>query len=325
LTDVRKDPIFNFFNIDPNPRILFDTTKQIAKEIKLNHPNKQLLDEWGDGLALDSFFSGNYKNKLVITNNVIKCSPDQQKHIHTVVPTYYGQYFWDYPDQDVPIVKDFNCFINRFDFARQGWFYQLIRQGMIDHGYVSFNADLSRVPDRDFLGLTAQQAFDLGFQKANSIFAEEHAVIRSQIPYCNFEDTGDLTPYILGSKFSIILETFFHDNRIITFSEKTFRCLQLPRPWLLFSTQGGIEYLRSLGFDVLDDIVDHSYDSVEDPIQRQICMLKIAKELMLQTVPIARCRTAVLHNKNLLKSMRENWAVNIQQDFELARQKLLAL
>jgi hypothetical protein len=138
--------------------------------------------------------------------------------------------------------------------------------------------------------------------------------------YKNFKDTGDLTNIVLASKFSIVLETFFHDNRIITYSEKIFRCLQLPRPWVLYSSQYGINRLRQLGFDVLDDQVDHSYDHVADTIQRQVAILDQCQLLVNQPLNLARCQQAADHNKSLLKSLKDNWLVNIQQDFELAYQ-----
>jgi hypothetical protein len=238
-------------------------------------------------------------------------------------------YYFDYPPNTISIQKDFNCFINRFDIFRQSWIYQLIRCGLFDRGFISFNGEMGvgRVPSPEFLELSPQQAFELSFQKFNSIFAAEHEVIKNQIPYKNFEDSGDLTEIIMASKFSIVLETFFHDNRITTYDEKIFRCLQLPRPWVLFSTQYCVENLRKIGFDVLDDIVDHSYDQLEDIIQRQMAILAECKNLVSLDMPtvLNRCQQAADHNQYLLKSMSDAWLLNMMEDFKQAGQKLLAL
>jgi hypothetical protein len=325
-----NDPIFSFVKpgyVHSDPRFVFNQAQHLDKKIRSIDPNKRFLEMWVDGILFDDFFSEDYSKKLVITNNIVQCSDKQAKHIHTVDPSYYGQYFFDYPDSTIEIQKDFNCFVNRYDISRQGWLYQLIRRNLFDRGFVSFGGEVEhgRIPSEEFAGLTPSQAFELGFQLHNKIFAAEHEIIKHQIPYKNFKDTGDLTNIVLASKFSIVLETFFHDNRIITYSEKIFRCLQLPRPWVLYSSQYGINRLRQLGFDVLDDQVDHNYDHVADTIQRQVAMLDQCQLLVNQPLNLARCQQAADHNKSLLKSLKDNWLVNIQQDFELAYQKLLAL
>jgi len=318
-------PLDSIFTVLKEESWVIAYHKKLNAKIKLIDPNKNLSATWADGFYIDDIVA----NTLVITNNIVRCSPEQSRHIHTVNPTYYGLHYFNYRNAAVPIQKDFNCFANRFDVFRQGWIYQLIRHGLFDRGFISFNCETDevRIPSHEFKGLSPQRTFELGFQKFNSIFAAEHEVIKNQIPYKNFEDTGDLTSVVLASKFSIVLETFFHDNRITTYSEKIFRCLQLPRPWVLFSTQYGVENLRKLGFDVLDDIVDHSYDHIADPIQRQTSILDVCKHLVSLDIPsiLTRCQQAAEHNKSVLKSMNNVWLINIMEDFNQAYQKLLAL
>jgi hypothetical protein len=304
-------------------------TEKVNAEIKLINPNKNLIGEWADGFPVDDFFGKDYTNTLAITNNIVKCSADHARHIHTTNPTYYGMYYFDCTNNTMPIQKDFNCFINRFDIFRQSWMYQLIRRRLFDRGFISFNnlAGKGKEFRQEFLELSRQEIFELSFQKFNSIFAEEHEFIKNQIPYKNFEDTEDLTSVILASKFSIVLETSFHDNRTITYSEKIFRCLQLPRSWVLFSTQYAVENLRQLGFDVLDEIVDHSYDTIADPVKRQVAILDECEKLVAINVPdiLSRCQQAVEHNKSVLKSMNDVWLINIMEDFKQAQQKLIDL
>jgi len=322
---ITPDPIFSYLVVG---RSLFTIADQINKKLSASHNDRKLLYVWGgDGLELDKFFNSDYSKKLIITNNVVKCLPEQQKHIHTVNPVFYGMYFFNFPDSSVKIEKDFNCFVNRYDIFRQSWIYQLIRHELFDRGFISFNGEMNnnRVPSQEFVGLSPSQGFELGFQKYNSIFEKEHNIIKNQIPYKNFNDTGDLTNVVLASKFSIVLETFFHDNKIITYSEKTFRCLQLPRPWVLFSSQFAIDNLRTLGFDVLDDLVDHSYDCIADTVQRQLAIIDQCKLLVNQPLNLQRTQQAADQNKSLLESMKKNWLINIQTDFDIAYEKLLTL
>jgi hypothetical protein len=47
----------------------------------------------------------------------------------------------------------------------------------------------------------------------------------------------------------------------VALSEKTFRAMCLPVPWIVYAGQYTVAYLNSLGFDVLFDVVEHNYDS----------------------------------------------------------------
>lgn len=320
----QQDPIFKFLT---NPVMSVSMSNGPRNQEINRRTGRKLEICWGDGVDYQKFFSQDYSKKLLLTNNQLILSPDQERHVHQVNKTFNGLFYTDYQENNVVPVKDFNCFINRYDITRQSWFYQLIRQGLFDRGYISFNSEVSqgRSPGPEFDHLSPSQAFDLGFEKYNNIFAVEHELIRHQIPYKNFKDTGDLTPVVLATKFSIVLETFFHDNNVITVTEKIFRCLQLPRPWLLFSSQYAVKYLQSLGLDVLSDVVDHSYDNIANPIERQMAILEQAKILADQPLDQQRCTAAAEHNKALLKSWWAVWQVNIDNDFAIAEAKLQAL
>lgn len=196
--------------------------------------------------------------------------------------------------------------MNRMDPIRQSWLYQLVRRGIFDQGYVSFNMDTLLMPE--FKGVSPHDAFEKQFNDSMTIFQEEHDFIKSQVPYKNFNDDGDLTSVIVDSEFSIILETFFDQNDVITYSEKMFRALQLPRPWIVFSHQHAVKHLRTMGFDVLDDIVDHSlYDDIDFAITRQTKLLDLAVDLIKQNFDIDRLKQAAIHNQQLLKNFSVTW------------------
>ena len=300
--------------------------EKITKEVNAIDPNKQILYKasLGDPFDYDTFFKGDYHNTMVLTTNIVNFPPELAKHVYSLNPCWVAIFCQDYPDLDVPIEKDFCCFMNRIEPNRQSWLYQLIRRNLLDRGFVSFNG-LTRNP---FKGMSATEAFEYSFQHYNSIFAVEHEKIKDKIPYKNFvEVNGDLLPQMLGSKFAIILETHFSDNRIITLSEKIFTYLQLPRPWILFSSQGSVDYIRKLGFDVLDDIIDHGYDNTADAIQRQVEILDQCQTLVdidiLNILP--RCKQAAEHNKKIMLALKDNWAEKMLQEYKQAKQQCLSL
>jgi hypothetical protein len=170
--------------------------------------------------------------------------------------------------------------------------------------------DISRIPYLN--GIDTMTAFEQQFKNVLSIFKPEHDVIKSQVPYRNFSATGDLTEVILDSEFSIVLETHFDNNNIITFSEKIFRALQMPQPWVLFAHQHAVRHLKDMGFDVLDDVVPHNmYDGIEFDIDRQVAILDVVQLLLEKEINSERVKHAANHNQQLMKQFAKTW----QDDF----------
>jgi hypothetical protein len=132
----------------------------------------------------------------------------------------------------------------------------------------------------------------------------------------------------MQTEFSIVLETYFDRNNIITFSEKIFRCLKLPRPWVMFAMKNAVSYLRELGFDVLDDLVDHSYDTVDFAIDRQSMLLNQIEVMCRQTLTESqtqRCQLAANHNQHLLLKMFDCYHDDINIAIKNAVTKCLQL
>lgn len=248
--------------------------------------------------------------------------------IHQMSPQWYSLYFehfdWNY--QDTAPVKDFNCFINRMDVNRQSWLYLLIRRNLFDRGFVSFNMDVSRLDNYDPT-VSASTVFDQQFQSHMTNFEDEHRIARSIVPYRNF-DTQDLVAVLMQSRFSIVLETYFAVPDEITFTEKTFRTLVCPRPWLLYAAPGAVKTLRNWGFDVLDDLVDHTaYDNVNDCIQRQTAILDLAETMCKFDVTAnqTRLQQAAAHNLSLLKQWRGELVDVAYKDTQRFLDKVYAL
>jgi hypothetical protein len=215
------------------------------------------------------------------------------------------------------------------DPIRQSWLYQLIRRGVFDQGLISFNMDISSHMQFQHCDPTdtPYTVFEKQFAQYHSeMFGPEHEFIKSQVPYRNFE--APLDQVIMQSEFSIVLETYFDRNEIITFSEKIFRCLKLPRPWVMFAMKNAVSYLRDMGFDVLDDLVDHSYDSVDFAIHRQGVLLDQIEIMCQQTLTptqIARCQQAANHNQQLLTEFYSHFHQDVNNACQQAVTKCLGL
>jgi hypothetical protein len=174
--------------------------------------------------------------------------------------------------------------MNRVSKDRAQTFQELERRGLLAKGLVSFNnlrPGNSTCTDQDLL--------DYGNPYNNLINSLEQSIIDSNI--------------------SAVLETYISDDHI-TFSEKIFRAMQLPRPWLLYCSPQAVNYLRSYGFDVLDDYVDHSYDNEIVHSSRLLSIIDQLEQLVDQQYnknDYARFEQAAEHNKNLLLKFAQAW------------------
>lgn len=289
-----------------------------------NHPGKL------DLVIVDACDPSQYRqgHKLLITNNYLVSGQLDESRYQQFPSSWYGMYAEPIATEPQVPRKKFNCFINRMDPIRQSWLYQLIRRGVFDQGLVSFNMDIRRhiqfgqCDPND----TPHMVFENQFAQNLQIFAAEHEFIKSQVPYCNF--TVPLDQAIMQSEFSVVLETYFDRNEVITFSEKIFRCLKLPRPWVMFAMKNAVAYLRDLGFDVLDDLVDHSYDAVEFDIDRQSAVLDQIEVMCQRTLTsgqILRCQQAVAHNQQLLEKFYSHFHQDVNNACQQAVAKCLKL
>ena len=91
----------------------------------------------------------------------------------------------------------------------------------------------------------------------------------------DFKTDGDPTwstdIQLSNSSFcTIVIETDI-SNKMVNISEKTVRALALGQPVLLLGKDGTHQYLKDLGFDLLDDILDNSFDQEPETYAR-FCM-----------------------------------------------------
>ena len=126
---------------------------------------------------------------------------------------------------------------------------------------------------------------------------------------------GTLEQCIIDTNVSLILETYIRDDTIV-FSEKIFRAIQLPRPWLLYCSPYSIELLRSHGFDVLDDMVDTDYDTEKNHWMRLDLILdQLETFINKQYTPkdYERFKQAAKHNRGLLAQYKVSWPIKLAE------------
>ena len=234
------------------------------------------------------------ESDIIITDNIFLQSLPGD--VISVLPEFWSIWQFDPVYLNRPATRGFNCFMNRIRGDRSITFYELIRRNILNDGIVSFNCSQPEYMDQ--------------YERAEFYdHWREHDQGLELVPYNSVESHGTLEQCIIDSNVSLILETYTSHSHIV-FSEKIFRALQLPRPWLLYCSPGAVSCLKQYGFDVLSDYVDHSYDQVSEHRHRHLQILDQLETFINRTYTeqdYARFDQAANYNQNLLLEFESNW------------------
>lgn len=72
-------------------------------------------------------------------------------------------------------------------------------------------------------------------------------------------------------------------------TEKTAHCFFGCNFPILLAGQGAVAHLKDIGFDMFDDIVDHSYDKFKNPFDRMITAIDSNRRLLLDSDYVKQC------------------------------------
>ena len=238
---------------------------------------------------------------MVITDNWINTPT-----VYTVArlpDSFYGIYCYVPADQTWQPTRDYTFAVNRIDLKRMRILLNLHRQLKFDSGYVNFNCVQGRNTD-------PQHNFHALMEHASAEEIVRFQQLATMMPLKNYSIDHDQT--YTHSWLNIAVETYSSDN-VVALSEKIFRCLVTPVPWMAYSGRYTIARLRALGFDVLDDVVDHRYDKLIEAHHKisafmdTACATINALKQHNWSQLAARCQAAATHNQQLLAEMKRTW------------------
>jgi hypothetical protein len=108
------------------------------------------------------------------------------------------------------------------------------------------------------------------------LYANCKEKILDEVQNYNNASADIVAPKYLNTSFwHIVTETVFNENKL-HLTEKIFKPIVTKRPFILASSTGALNYLKSYGFKTFDQWIDESYDNISDPDER---LEKISDEL----------------------------------------------
>jgi len=204
--------------------------------------------------------------------------------------------------------KHFNVMMNRISGERLMLLYMLKEADLFKKGLIGFNC---LYHDRDPSQLQRKENFSRVHRECGWHHWDKlHLELKSSMPMILDMDPDTAA---MCSDITLVVESYVSDA-VIAFSEKIFRALQTPRPWILFCSPGSVDVLRLAGFDVMDDVVDHSYDNIVDAEQRLNAIVKELKKLKYFFLP--RYKQAVQTNQAILDKLKHQWSYKLQSILE---------
>jgi len=254
------------------------------------------------------------RHTTVITDNYIMC-PTVYK-VLKIPDSFFGIYSHTPGNLTWTPVKSFAYSVNRMCQVRATLLLEISKQygNHLGYGLINFNcAPLSReLLTKEEIKKSFEDFFEYNLvDPIQSQYRTSYDIVRTLVPIKNYDCTHE--EMHLRSYINIVAETYYNHD-VICFSEKIFRVLSLPVPWVAYASRYAVSYLESLGFDVISNLFHYrSYDHMSHSQEKIEKLIWYAREIS-NTVkstefgPVKnRCEDAANHNRELLINMRQRW------------------
>lgn len=279
-----------------------------------------IVDDVTQGKSMD-FYNDLQSTDVIVTDNHLLRPVSAQ--VLTLPDSWFGIYAHDAMIMDVMPDRAFSLPVNRIDVNRVAVLLRMDMYGHIDNGYVNFNCfEPGQDPELDHCQQNWQSKCERIQEQHGSKYDAEISALSARMPLKNHDLAFDQS--IMRGGLHMVIETYSSDHAI-SFSEKIFRALCLPRPWVLLASPWAVSRLRQLGFDVMSDIVDHScYDGLRMVDSKLAQFVAVARDHWgewtdspstdilhyqhwFQHNVLPRAQKAAAHNHAVLQKMRATW------------------
>lgn len=181
----------------------------------------------------------------------------------------------------------------------------LLRNGVLDRSLWSYNTEMTTGEHFDDNPIEIDSIPDLRH--------DLHAFIENGPVYVDGSDdiahndhSRVNTNLFFATHWSIVLETHFDadQSRGTFLTEKTFKAIKYGHPFVIVGPAGSLAQLRADGYRVFDQVIDNSYDEIEDNTERWNAVRRTIMQIQRQgAAELARlCQADVQHNRDLFST-----------------------
>jgi hypothetical protein len=187
---------------------------------------------------------------------------------------------------------------------------ELYRLGLLEKGVITCGSGNT---DKELDEYKSNTLLDREFQKLLPIRIENKLANRYESSNFNLEN-------IELSQFNLILESSYehfsseetnlrycHGWTRLFFTEKSAKCINSFQIPIWVAPKGFVQQMRELKFDVFDDIVNHSYDNIENPEFRLKAVANEVKRLCNTPLNNPELNKRLYNNTVVLKTLEETF------------------
>ena len=200
--------------------------------------------------------------------------------------------------------KKFTALVRTHKEWRAYTMARLWSKGLHEQGYFSYNNRITVEEDVNPIDIS-----NLGSLKHHTEFFLKLAPFHCDL--LTPDEHVDMK-YTVGLHHSDAYFNFVIESKLtapVRLTEKVFKAIKNCQPFVIAGACGSIKQLREMGYRTFDHVVDHSYDTIEDPTERweAVCteMCRIAKSKKIHTM-YTECKEDLLHNQNLFLNRESN-------------------
>lgn len=161
----------------------------------------------------------------------------------------------------------FFAHVNKPHYHRCLFIDHLVNEGLLEHGDFTWNITTSEV----------STPYNFRYWKEKQKLAKDKFESKILNQY-----TQPSQQYI-DSLFDLVIES---TPEVTFFTEKTYKPILYGKPFLIYGAVNMNSHLEELGFKLFRDVVDYSFDSIEDDEERAIALCKELKRL--STIPLEK-------------------------------------
>ena len=224
---------------------------------------------------------------------------------------------------DGPYKKKFLNFNRRWRLHRPTMFMLLKKYGLVDHGHISLAPSDDNQSWPKMLPYIKEMHYE--FPKILSILDETEQELLNQEPlYLDTQDlvtnrakiTQDHNWLYEETYFSLISETHYYTSHLgfestQFLSEKVWKSILYKHPFIVISSPGILRCLKHIGYKTFEDIIDESYDKIQNDGDRMLAIAEETKRLCNLSQPelkkfIERAREICEYNFNVIVN-KENF------------------
>jgi len=233
---------------------------------------------------------------------------------HDLAGTTYmcsDELLYRHRNRSMPIVyheqersKKFTALVRTHKEWRAYTMARLWSKGLHEQGYFSYNNKITVEEDVNPIDTS-----NLGSLKHHTEFflklAPFHCDLLTPDEHADMKYTVGL--HHSDAYFNFVIESELTGPARLT--EKVFKAIKNCQPFVIAGAQGSVQQLREMGYQTFDTVVDHSYDTIEEPTERweAVCteMCRIVKSKKIHSMYV-NCKDDLIHNQNLFLNKESN-------------------